>query len=90
MTVTEKLSLYDFDEVIIFKDPGYDDAFIGVTTGNRAVYDYDKMVAWLEKNRGMSTEESMDFISYNDSFAGADTPIIVYSISEEAAGNGGF
>lgn len=44
MTVREYLENEGYEEVIIFDNPSYDDAFIGVTNDNRAVYDYDKMI----------------------------------------------
>ena len=68
MTVREYLENEGYEEVIIFDNPSYDDAFIGVTNDNRAVYDYDKMIEWLVINEDMDYDETADFISYNNSF----------------------
>lgn len=43
----------------------YDDALIGVSTDNRAIYDYGKMVEWLINSEGFTEEEAVDWIDYN-------------------------
>ena len=42
MTAEEKLIENGFSDIVIFQDYSYDDALIGVTHDNRAVYDYEK------------------------------------------------
>lgn len=54
-----------YDEVLLFEDPCYDSAFVGLSEDNRAVYDYDLMVEYLVENDGMEPEEAMEFIDYN-------------------------
>lgn len=54
-----------YNDVVIFENPGYVDAFMGISTDNRAVYDFDKMVACLEEEDGMTEEEAIEFIEYN-------------------------
>lgn len=78
MTVAEMIAEMDFDDVIIFSNPSYDDAFIGVTSTNQAVYDFDLMMQWLMEHEEMTEEDAADFISYNDSFSGAGYPLILY------------
>lgn len=82
MTARERIENEGFEDVIIFDNPSYDDALIGVTNNNRAVYDYDKkMIEWLVTNENMDYEESADFISYNSSFYyGEGYPLIIYLI----------
>lgn len=41
------------EEVLLFEDPCYDSAFVGLSEDNRAVYDYDLMVEYLVENDGM-------------------------------------
>ena len=81
MTVSDKIAEMGLDDdVIIFSNPSYDDAFVGITTNGQAVYDFDRMVEWLMVHEDMSEEEATDFICFNDSFScGRDYPIIVYS-----------
>ena len=60
-------------------------AFLGVSSDNRAVYDYEKMVECLMEGDGMDEDEAADFISYNtirslDYVQGA--PIVLYPMHE--------
>lgn len=80
MTVRERIENEGYEDVIIFENPSYDDAFIGITTKNIAVYNYDKMIEWLIEKEGMDYEEAIEFIDWNDSFYyGEGYPIIIYS-----------
>jgi hypothetical protein len=49
-----------------------------MTNDDKAVYDYDKMLEFLKREHGMTIEEAMDFISFNDSFKDSDSPVILY------------
>ena len=73
-----------FENFIIFENPDYDSAIIGITENNQVVYDYDKMIEHLIQEDDMSYEEAIDFISYNTirslSYVGMGVPIIMYSI----------
>ena len=82
MTARERIENEGFEDVIIFDNPSYDDALIGVTNDNRAVYDYDKMIEWLVTNENMNYEEAIDFINWNDSFYyGEGYPLIIFSFN---------
>ena len=81
MTARERIENEGFEDVIIFDNPSYDDALIGITKDNRAVYDYDKMIEWLIKNENMDYEEAADFICWNDSFYyGEGYPLIIFLV----------
>ena len=75
-----------FENFIIFENPDYDSAIIGITEDNQVVYDYDKMIEHLIQEDDMDYEEAVDFISYNTirslPYAGEGAPIIMYSIGE--------
>ena len=83
-----KDSLMDqgFENFIIFENPDYDSAIIGITENNQVVYDYEKMIKHLMQEDDMDYEEAVDFISYNTirslPYAGEGAPIIMYSIGE--------
>ena len=82
---TDKDLLLDmgYDEVIIFDNPSYEGALIGVTWDNQAVYDYDLMIKSLIEKDKMTEEEAADFISYNASYHfGDEYPIIMNSIKD--------
>ena len=73
-----------FENFIIFENPDYDSAIIGITEDNQVVYDYDKMIEHLIQEDDMDYEEAVDFISYNTirslPYTGEGAPIIMYSI----------
>ena len=75
-----------FENFIIFENPDYDSAIIGITENNQVVYDYEKMIKHLMQEDDMDYEEAVDFISYNTirslPYAGEGAPIIMYSIGE--------
>lgn len=61
----QRLMRSGYDDIVIFSGYSYDTALIGVTTDDRAVYDFDKMVAWLMQEEGWSQEEAVEWIEYN-------------------------
>ena len=75
-----------YEDVKYLVNYSYDDALIGVTTDNRAVYDYDKMVEWLMRTEGISSLEAMDWIDYNTiralPYMGEDAPIVMRPLME--------
>ena len=68
-----------YGNVVVFSNPDYTTALIGLTPTNQAVYDYNLMVEYLVTNENMNEEEAEDFICYNDSFCyGKNYPVIYY------------
>jgi hypothetical protein len=83
MTAAERLSEWGYEDVVIFENPSFDNALVGVSEDNRAVYDYDKMVVWLAVTWAISREEAIEFIEYNTIRALPYTeaaPIVMYRI----------
>lgn len=84
MDVKERIINAGYEDVIYLTNYSYDDALIGISEDNRAVYDYDKMVKWLMEEEGFSEEEAIEWIDYNTiralSYMGEKAPIIVYPI----------
>ena len=84
MTAEEKLAEAGYEDVIILKNYSYDDALIGVTEDNRAVYDYERMIEWLCREENFSHEEAIEWIDYNTvralPYFGDKAPIIIYPI----------
>ena len=83
MTAAEKLLEAGYEDVVILENYSYDDALVGVTEDGRAVYDFDKMAAWLMEKKGMTVFEAIDWIEYNTIRALPyipDAPIIMYSL----------
>lgn len=73
-----------YDDTIVFENPDYDSAIIGVDTCNRAVYSFEKMVEHLMEKDGMTDEEAIEFIEYNTiralPYQGERAPIVVYDL----------
>ena len=86
ITAEEKLLENGYEGIKYLTDFSYDDALIGVTHDNRAVYDYEKMVEWLISTEGFTEEEAIEWIDYNTlraiGYFGEDAPIIMYPIEE--------
>lgn len=84
MSARERLLDFGYDDVVYFVNYSYDDALIGVSVDNRAIYDYDKMVEWLMKTESFTQEESIEWIDYNTiralPYMGEKAPIIMYPI----------
>ena len=72
------------EDAIIFDNMSYDGSIIGVTTDDRVVYSYDKMVEELMQDEEWSYEDAVEWIDYNTiralPYAGPNGPIIMYPI----------
>lgn len=73
-----------YEDVLIFANYSYDDALIGISDDNRAIYDYNLMVEWLVTNEGFTEEEAMEWIDFNTlrslPYMGSGAPIIMYTL----------
>ena len=80
----------DYEELIVFENPDYDDAIIGVSHDDRVIYDYDKMIEHLVNTEHISVEDAADFISYDTirslSYAGSNAPIAMFGIEQYQEG----
>ena len=61
----QRLAEMGFTKSVIFKDPHYDSAIVGVLLDGRVIYDYDLMVKHLMDQDGMTEEDAIDYIEYN-------------------------
>ena len=80
----ELLAALDYEDLVVFENPDYDSAIIGVSHDDRVIYDYDKMIEYLIDTQGMDVYSAADFISYNSirslSYAGSDAPIVMFGL----------
>lgn len=66
---TEQLLLEaGYEGTIFFTNPSYEDAFLGISSDDRAIYDYEKMVESLVNHEDMTEDEAREFIDYNATF----------------------
>lgn len=86
MTAEERILEAGYENVIVLRDFSYDEALIGITEDNRAVYDFDKMVSWLCEKHGFNSDEAVEWIEYNTiralAYAGNAAPIIMFRLPE--------
>lgn len=84
MKARERILNAGYEDVKYLTNYSYDDALIGISEDNRAIYDYDKMVEWLVNEESFTEEEARDWIEYNTiralPYMGAYAPIIMHSI----------
>lgn len=73
----------DKEDSVVFENPDYVSAIIGVSEDGRVIYDYDKMVESLMQSDGMTYEDACEFIDYNTiralPYMGDKAPIVMYS-----------
>lgn len=83
-TAEEKILDNGYEDILILKNYSYDDALIGVTEDERAVYDFNKMVDWLMETEEISQEEAIEWIEYNTiralPYMGERAPVIMYPL----------
>ena len=86
MTVHDLLEIHGYEDVMIFDNPSFDTALVGVTTDNQAVYDYEKMVCWLMDEQHFTFQDAVEWIEYNTirslPYMGDSAPIIINSVCE--------
>lgn len=82
MKAEEKLLEYGYENVKYFVNYSYDDALIGVSEDNKAIYDFDKMVEWLMNEEGFEYIDAIEWIEYNTiralPYMGEGAPIIMH------------
>ena len=54
-----------YEDTVVFVNPSYETAIVGVSYDDRAIYDLDLMIDYLVENDGMTEEEALEFIDYN-------------------------
>lgn len=85
--VKEYLCDHGWEESIVFENPSYCDAFIGVSSDGNAVYDFEKMVECLMDEDGMDYTDAVEFIEYNTiralPYMGPMAPVILYPVEED-------
>ena len=66
MTNREKLVDMGYEDSIVYQNPDFDNAIIGIDEINGSViYDYEMMVGELMEKDNMSELQAIEFIDYN-------------------------
>ena len=73
-------------ETILFRNPDFSTAIIGMTHDDRVVYDYYKMLEHLVQYEEMTYEDAADFVSYDTmravSYMPGNTPVIIFPFED--------
>lgn len=76
-----------YETSIVFENPDYASAAVGISEGGAVIYDYDLMVESLMEEEGMDATDAMEFIDYNTvralPYIGPGAPIIMYRLDGE-------
>jgi hypothetical protein len=76
-----------YEDAVVFDNPEFDPAIVGVTDDGCVVYEYEKMVAHLMETDGISEVDAIEFIEYNTiralPYAGEKAPVIMFPIIYE-------
>lgn len=71
-------------ETMLFRDPDFHTAIIGVDHYNRVVYDYEKMLDYLVEHENMTYEDAADQISYDTlralDYMSGNKPIVMFPL----------
>lgn len=87
--LSEIMESMGYEDSIVFENPSYLNAIIGVNDTGQVCYDYDKMIECLMEEDNMDMEEAAEFIDYNTVRAlpycspSEKRPIIIYSFPNE-------
>lgn len=72
------------EETILFRNPDFSTAIIGVDDNNRVVYNYEKMLEYLVEYEDMDYEEAADYVCYNTlralPYIHGNKPIVMYPL----------
>lgn len=85
MDAEKRLLECGYEGVKYLTNYSYDDALIGVSDDNRAIYDFDLMIKWLVDNEGFEYFDAIEWIEQNTlkalPYMGEDAPIIMCRLS---------
>lgn len=71
------------EQALVFDNPSFDNAIIGVSDDGKVIYDFEMMIQCLMDDDGMSAEDAAEFIQYNSIRAAEympNGPIVMYGI----------
>lgn len=74
-----------YEDAIVFENPSYDSAIIGVSHDGRVIYSYDRMIESLMIEDDMDMEDAIEFIDFNTIRSlpyQPNGPIVLYDIPE--------
>ena len=86
MTNRDLLMYNGYEDITVFENPSFEGVLVGVSSDDRAIYSYDKMVESAMQQECWTEEEARDWIDYNTirSLSYIENgPIILYSLIKD-------
>lgn len=83
--VKQLIKDYEYEDIVIFSNPSYASAFLGISEDNRAIYDYNEMIKFLCKNDKINELDAIEFIEFNTLRAlpyYENSPIVLHKITD--------
>jgi len=84
MSVSDSNKVNHKSCIIFFSDYSFEDALVGISEDNRAVYEYEKMIEYLVRHEGFTDDEATEWIECNTIPSlinlGPGAPIIMHAI----------
>lgn len=81
--IKEIVREYGSDDSVVFSNPSFESAFVGVSIDGRAVYHWNKMVEYLIEEMEMTHIEAISYLEEttlrNLPYQGDLAPIVVYT-----------
>lgn len=78
--------IFEINDSLVLLDPPYlDEAIIGFSHNDRAIYDYEKLIQAFMKGDNMTEEEAIEWIDYNTLRAlpyVPNSPIIMFNLDK--------
>lgn len=71
--------------IVVFSNPSYEGALVGVSDDGKSIYDFNLMVEWFCEHEELTEIEAIEFIEYNTirSLPYQDNaPIIMYRLED--------
>lgn len=81
----ELIEEFGYEDVVIFSNPHYASAFVGISENNRAIYDFGLMIEHLMIEEGWSDIDAIEFIEQNTLRAlpyYENAPIVMYRLGD--------
>ena len=77
----------DYSNTVIFRDPDYSSAVVGIASNGSLIYSYEKMVEWLMVACELTETDAIEFIDKNTlpaiEYEGEMRPVILYGIEKK-------
>lgn len=74
-----------YEDVLLLEPKELDEAIIGVSHDDRAIYDYDLLVKAFMNSDNMSEEEAIEWVDYNTIRSlpyQQNAPIVMYNLKQ--------